>query len=316
MRYTHHISEKVITNFKNQLRKGINGISTEYMNKTTHNLLIAFAKGVKNRLLNRGMALANNAESEALIRSLAESIRYNVIWTGEGKDDYIDEYRLSIPIDSQGLILYLEYGTGLLGDITSIPSAVSKAGWHYAVNFKKWKKLYDGKYHGGEKGFFFLKSNKAFVSKDDVTPIVLTRKYKYTYAERRWRFTKPHQRTVNGKTINVRGYRSLIKNKRAGQTKTTIKQYTYDEWVWSRGIRSLHFFYDTRQVFRKVLRAMSGYNGRQNGFLKPIKIKGKIIQRGKLFSNNPTPFAQALLRELTEDHETSSLDNITVIYGR
>lgn len=273
------ISQKSINNFKKQTTMKINSLCLNYAKNVTKNLVRAYALGVKSRLIEEGFKQSGDYfNGQRIVINLAKTIRY-------------DDTQAFIPVDRHGLMLYLEYGTGLVGAENSTGYA-ERHGWNYAINKKKYKRVSDynpfksvysqngyNDYFGddyipfttklGHKlGFTFQKSPVSFVTKDDVDPVPFKSRKIYYYKEERWRYTKSY---VRGNGVKVRGYRSKIKNKNAGKFKVYDYDYT-DRYglVWSAGIKPMLFIYKTKRILKNVLKKTDF-----NGFYSSTSKSGK-----------------------------------------
>lgn len=282
------ISKRSIENFKTQTTKIIAGKTEEVAQKTVDNISKAYMLGIKSRLLEGGFEQAADFNSQRLVSNLADSIyregaSVTKVFTteyinSEGdkafKNKYINEqgFKVVVPVDSHGLMLYLEYGTGLKGARNSDGYA-ERHGWNYAVNkddyrtvedfnpyrkeFGIWSYRYDPIV--SKLGFVFTPDKFSYITKSDVDPVKFISRKEYKHKNKTWRYTKSYVRKDGTK---VRGYRSKIKNKRAGEVK--VYEYDYTDryrFVWSEGIKPIRFIYETKLRLKNLLKNLDLSSG-------------------------------------------------------
>lgn len=189
-----------------------------------------FVARARARLLQR--ATPATAESEAQVLNLAYSITIKMLPDGRG-------YSVRVPADSEGLNMFLEFGTGLTGEANAHPEA-SSIGWAYAVNREN--------YIGG--GWIFnpnplvpfrwtskgIKTNVmrglepegeetgfAYIDQNDIYPMEQTKKYK---------------------------------SKKTGVTKTYTRKRNR---VFTKGLMPTRYLYDTKQDIKNFYRLLASY---------------------------------------------------------
>lgn len=294
------ISRDQIDKFKRQSARFMNETSREYSNEVTETLVKAYTLGIKSRLKEGGYEQAKNDTSKRIVDELVNSIHYKEAET------YLDPYfETIVPVDENGIMLYLEYGTGLKGEKNSNGYGESN-GWNYAINrddyrsvadfnpYKKnsgiWNPDYDPIVH--KLGFVFTPDKDTFITKDDVYPVKFISRKFYQYKDKRWRYTKSYVRKDGTK---VRGYRAKIKNKNAGKTK--VYEYDYTDrykFAWSEGIKPIAFVGRTKKLLKKYIRYIGKTSGR---FEFKIKTKGgkKKVLHGNIIHDNLSKDAIKLL---------------------
>ena len=270
---TSAISRAQIDKFRRRATRLINETAMNVGEVVAQNLIKAYTIGLKSRLLNDGFEQAGDCNSKNIVRNIADSI-------------HCDEYQCFVPIDKDGIILYLEYGTGLVGKENSNGYG-EKHGWNYAVNRINYKTLRDynpyRRYSGvfspnfdpyvDKLGYVFKKDRNSYITKDDVDPMPFISIKQYWVKDKRWRYTKGYFRKDGTK---VRGYRSKIKNKDA----RTIRVYKYDytnryNLAWSQGIKPIMFINRTKERLKAVLRRMD----KNSGYVEfKKKVKGKVYR--------------------------------------
>lgn len=259
-----------LSELKRQLRKNLS--------QTIHERLIErgeviskdgadeFIEEMRNNLDRATPALESQGMIEAIKNSFySKKVKRKI----DGKT--IEGYNVHIPIDRNGLVMYLEYGTGLAGknnkhphkdfkklDLSMFSPNIGKkqlVGWEYAVNYgesrvmwvrnEKYNKLtqmrvpyYTSMYEGGPEGFIFKKKPNSYIDANDV---VFQNQYKTKYS---W----------------VKGY-TIKSGKNAGKTVKPYTRYHKDartytsksQYVFSEGLKSVHFIYDAKHsVFNKI----------------------------------------------------------------
>ena len=116
----------------------------------------AFVKKARNTLLHRATPDPDNSFSKSTIEEIAKNINVETDDNGEKQ--------IVVEDDGEGLSVYLEYGTGLVGE--QHKGTFTPASWQYAINRDKYKTL---KLSSGEiKGFIFDYHNTNYIDKDDI----------------------------------------------------------------------------------------------------------------------------------------------------
>ena len=161
--------DKVLTASLNKLRDDVQSMvsarADRIMEGLSKSITDAFVNNVQKRLISR--ATPKDAQSAMLVQNIADSIVVDEsVWAGKY------EYRIVIPRDPEGLVMFLEFGTGLVGYTQGNPDAV-KYGWSYAVNRNK----YIYKKHEGRLGFIFEKTGANYIDRDDESPNISVKQY-------------------------------------------------------------------------------------------------------------------------------------------
>ena len=179
-------------------------------------------------------------ESTGLIANIANSITYTKstrtlyrTGTTEGKPKKVSGYVVKIPMDREGLVMFLEYGTGLNGLRNRHPEA-SKIGWAYAINRERYKTF------GTKRGFIFRSTGRNYIDNDDY-------KFRHRYLSTT-EYIKGYVRTSKktGKQTFVKGYRRARKTPKMVEGKKT--------WVLSSGITPVRFIYRAKNKVRQLIR--------------------------------------------------------------
>lgn len=142
-----------------------------------------------------------------------------------------------VPIDEEGLTLFLEYGTGLVGENSNNKlietskkrSDADRVGWEYAINRDKYKTLPSN----GKVGWFFTKKPDSYIDANDT---VIERKDKKLVLS-----TEIIQPTIrNG--VRVKGY-----------TRTMRRWKSKKNSVFTEGLKPIRFFGRTRSDIKAIL---------------------------------------------------------------
>lgn len=204
----------------------------------------------------------NNAQpasgSEGLISKIQESIEVNSSMRSLTKavrgSKQAKGYIVHIPIDKEGLVMFLEYGTGLKGKYNPHPESVEakvdgfKVGWNYAVHLNDSRPITFRNQYGkkvtmnvpyyikkyGKTGFVFKKKAGKYIDREDlIFPIVKKVQYNWVkgYTRKNGTRVKPYTRKSNKERI------------------ITSKS----EYVLSEGIKPVRFIYDAKQEVRRLI---------------------------------------------------------------
>lgn len=206
-------------------------------------------------------------ESQHLINNIKKSFEIRQV-KRRVNGETLKGFNVHIPIDRNGLVMYLEYGTGLTGkahkhphmdfsklDFSMFPSNGEKkqiVGWNYAVNYGKSRlRPVRNRYNtfsailvpyytkmDGREGFIFKKKPNSYIDSDDIQ---FQNKFetKYSWVE--------GYEIKKGKNKGkwVKPYIRHHKNKMTYTSKNT--------YVFSSGLKSVHFIYDAKHsVFNKI----------------------------------------------------------------
>lgn len=210
----------------------INNNLKNYSSKMTTLFAEAFVAGAKKRLLDR--ATPRDDVSKAKVQSVAKSIHI-----GKSSDDM--SKTVIVPKGDEGLGMFLEYGTGLVGNSQKHPQSKS-IGWEYAVNRDNYTYRKASPDIAGKLGFTFYRGNN-YLDKNDINPLYRV-SYKYV--------------------------------KKTG--KTYVYHYWNRQWVHSQGLKPLRYMYDTRISLSGIL---SRYKKLPDGAIKLKKRLEKYKQNGK-----------------------------------
>lgn len=134
-----------------ELRKSIKDKVSELQNledTLTEKICKTFVQRSRDRLLQKA-----NTDQLGLIQSLLGNIYYRPAKSG---------YQIIVRNDEEGLMMFLEYGTGLQGEAYRHPQA-SMVGWEYAMNVSDYKNFQD------KSGWFFQQRDNNYVDREDIT---------------------------------------------------------------------------------------------------------------------------------------------------
>ena len=232
-----------IAEFEASLRKArrrvyqmIGERSRNFGEELSRRLCEVFAYRAQERLIK--YSTPKDSQSAMQVRELASTIVAKSSSTGKG-------YEVSIPVDEEGLLLFLEYGTGLVGEANEHEEA-SAVGWRYAINRELYTK-------GG--GWFFDRyptrgdeTSIAYVDANDITPVI-----------------SKTTRTSNSQWVSGYTRKDGVVVKRYHRKRANPKTTTYERErrgiVWSRGLVPVKFIYNTKQELREILDLFRSYKG-------------------------------------------------------
>lgn len=175
-------------------------------------------------------------------RSLLEEVKNNI--TAETERTEIASYtnKIYIKPDREGLVSFLEFGTGLVGYQNPHKQA-HKYGWEYAINASNYRyRRYrpDGIVRPNA-GWFF-RYGDSYLDINDEFPI--KKVYRYV-SEKQWVRTRAPRYKIHGYT------------RRRPKTIITEKVLEDRNSAFSEGLKPLRFFYDTKNEFNRIFRKMS-----------------------------------------------------------
>ena len=249
---------KALKKFRRDLEQSINEKALRRGYETSYDVAERFVEFAKKNLDNA----KPTPESQHLVDQIKDSIEVeNFSMTGRtlsrrnGENPDKPRFQtgavVRVPIDKDGLVMFLEYGTGLKGKREPHPESVDskfdgfKVGWKYAVNLNNYKTvtLRDDKNkptqvtqpcyitRNGKRGFVFKKRDASYIDKEDVL-------FKNEYTSQ-YRWVKGYT-DKNGRV--VKAFTRRNKNPRTYTSKTT--------YVLSTGITPVRFIYDAKQEIK------------------------------------------------------------------
>ncbi len=181
-------------------------------------------------------------ESESLVESIADNIYV---------DDESGEVR--VKSDPEGLLLFLEYGTGLVGrdnNTTEGLADADKVGWKYATKFGvlgHYKKVKD------RYGWIFERDSEHYLGKDDW---VIPKETKFHQTDReKVRF---YFRTRNGKREFVKSYSRKRPHGPTARIKDKNGNPVYKNLVFTAGIKPIRFMYEARKKVKDLIAHSEG----------------------------------------------------------
>lgn len=220
-------NQQALNNLRDKLKETISATSERYAQGLSETATEVFVHNAKTRLL-RGVAGSNMANVDSVLNNISAS-----------KESSSFRYLSTIYVrqDPEGLAMFLEYGTGILGAQKRHPEAKS-IGWKYKTRLKKGKpfKVHSGsRFVGLEKsGWFFSSKKGTFISARDEHPVL-------TYKQRT---ITEHIEAKDGKVYDrTRRVRSFV----------GVKQNT----VFTQGLYPVKYFYNTKQEFKKIFKHLS-----------------------------------------------------------
>ncbi len=215
---------------RNRIEDYINERANHKANEITSKIVDLFVKRAKDRLDRFADDESVDGESASLVKALKGNI-------SSEKSDYPKNYNVvRFKRDPYGLMMYLEYGTGLVGEQNKHPDA-DYAGWSYAINRNRYKRL-PSMYYSNTKGYgwFFTRKPTSFVSKSDVDI------HQYTRDE----------------IVKVQQHIVVKRGKRAGTEYDRMQPYhkksQSSRSIFTQGIKPVRFIYDTTQEIRGLFK--------------------------------------------------------------
>lgn len=148
------------TKARENFKQAINDRLLERGEEISKQLAEQFVEEARNNLISN----SNPApESIGLISRIANSITYK-----KTSEDNKKGYIVRIPMDREGLVMFLEYGTGLMGkNYSKIDSdfahEANSIGWKYAIHENRYKT----RKKTGKRGFIFTPTKGYYIDKDD-----------------------------------------------------------------------------------------------------------------------------------------------------
>lgn len=243
---------KALKKFRRNLEQNVNERALRRGYEMSYDVATDFVELAKNNLDKAQPA----PESQNLIQQIRDSIvvessrRTLSRRSGDNPDKprVADGFTVRVPMDKEGLVMFLEYGTGLSGLRNPHPESSDaktqgfKVGWQYAVNRNKFKTvtLRNNRNQSvrvtqpcyivrdGKRGFVFKYKKGVYIDREDVLfKNEYTTKYSWVkgYTDKNGRVVKPY----------VRYHKNA---------KTYISKSTY---VLSSGIKPVRFIYDAKK---------------------------------------------------------------------
>lgn len=176
--------------------------------------------------------LVENANTNQ--RDLLESLKGN-IYHRKSKD----RHQVIVENDAEGLMMFLEYGTGLVGEEMPHEEA-SRIGWDYAINEPDYVN------YGDKRGWFFKPDENTYIDRNDIEI-----KYKRSYKKGT---AKAYSPVLNSKYPNREAFL---------QEETNF--YSRDVWagettktVFSQGIEPVRYIYETKQELLDIFETSRG----------------------------------------------------------
>lgn len=133
-----------------ELKKTIKNRISELQNledTLTEKICATFVKRARNRLFQN-----SNTQQQGLIQSLLGNIYYRKTKNGS---------QIVVRNDEEGLMMFLEYGTGLQGEAYKHPQS-QNIGWEYAMNVSDYKSFND------KLGWFFQDKGNNYIDNSDI----------------------------------------------------------------------------------------------------------------------------------------------------
>lgn len=245
--------------FKKDLENYINTKTKDFAGNLTTDIAKAIVVGAQKRLVER--ATPRDNQSKMKVENLAKSIHI-------GKSDDGLSRTVIVPQGDEGLGMFLEYGTGLVGEKDPHPKA-GEIGWSYAINKDNYRYAKARPDTMSKLGFIFKRSD-TYLDGNDVNPLY---RKSYKHIE-----PKVHR-------VYYKGYTDSLGRKREGYWKTVTRHekdyeyhYFYRDWVLSQGLKPIRYIYDTRVNLNRII---GQYRRLPNGAQNLKKRLEKYIKNGK-----------------------------------
>lgn len=209
--YTSSKTQKQLDNF---IRNNLKKISKSL----TNTMVDAFIRRAKKNLVSKSTPLDSNSAN------LVKNVANNIVKVKKRKYTYV-----KIKPDSEGLYMFLEYGTGLVGKEKPHPEA-SKIGWGYMTRPEHYISAHTtiDRSGGLKTGFVFKNDKTNYLDKED------------TYIIRQSGIKK-YQLKKTGE-IKVYGpYR-----------------YFVDNYILSSGLKPVRYIYDTKMAMKRLIKENKG----------------------------------------------------------
>lgn len=238
--------------FRRSLETLVNERALRLGNELSKNIAINFVETARETLRKNSEPL--DSVSSARIQQISDSIHYEedtrVLYGSSNKNRIVaGGYVVRVPIDREGLALFLEYGTGLAGENDRHAEA-KDFGWKYAINnnkkrpittyFKGVKRVKNINWYptiNGKTGFVFRKKGNSYLTQGDVV------------------FKNEHKpyiiKTRHNKNGTTTTYISRNPNAEVQQFDT--------EYVISSGIKPVRYIYTAKQNARKLIKETKDY---------------------------------------------------------
>lgn len=252
--------ESALKETRKEIRTVINNQIMGYASEQTDKIANSFIKSMRNKLTSRA---SPSPESFPLLEQISSSIYkdYHQI-TRDNSSSQRTVPKIVIPMDPEGLVMFLEYGTGILGDQTEHPEA-KQVGWAYKTGEDKYVR-YNGKW-----GFIFQdlrsagtrnnprdhRTKEIFPKREKTTQYIdendIVGLNEYSYRESNTQWITRHNK--NG---------SVTRYVRRRPHGTKVVRYTRfrPHKIFSQGLRSTKFIYDTKMQFLDLIRNKIDYN--------------------------------------------------------
>lgn len=225
--------------FRRQLYAVVNERANRVANEVSAEVVKVFVNNAKARLDKASSDFT--PESSIMISSIKDNIYYETepyFFKNKtsGRYESVNRSFVRVRNDPQNLLMFLEYGTGLVGESQPHPEANSIS-WDYAINKPKYRKLptRENDTFGGL-GWFFTRKPNSIMSKND-EPI-----HRYAVDE-----IVVYEQTITTKKGLVYKRRQPYHKKRKGSFSG-----------FSQGIKPIRFIYDTKQEIKNLFKASRG----------------------------------------------------------
>lgn len=246
--------------FKKDLENYINTKTKDFAGNLTTDVAKAVVVGAQKRLVER--ATPRDNQSKMKVENLAKSIHI-------GKSDDGLSRTVIVPRGDEGLGMFLEYGTGLVGENDKHQQS-GQIGWKYAVHKDKYVRARKTPRAKRSKLGFIFNLKGTYLDKNDLTSF-----YRKSY--------KKVEPLVH--RVYYKGYTDGLGRKREGYWKTVTrheKTYTYvnkvTNAVFSQGLKPIRYIYDTRVNLNRII---GQYRRLPNGAQKLKERLEEYIKNGK-----------------------------------
>ena len=191
---------------------------------------------------------------------LIEDIKNNIYSSKSSSSDH--SYNVTIEADPEGLVLFLEYGTGLMG-LAYGHENDDLVKWNYASNLGASHGADRYVSHNGSIGWFFSSKRGTYIDKNDESPVEVYR------PTREWFDVRSYER--NGHIVRS--------HKRRYRRWTNVK--IRPESVFTEGLKPIRYIYRATEDVRRALEKCSQELSAGDGYGIKVSDLIKIMESAK-----------------------------------
>jgi len=251
--------------FRRDLEQKVNERMLRLSKDLNEDLANAFVESSRTILKNNSSP--KDSQSANMIQIISDSITYEenertLYNSNQNKEFKTTGYVVRVPIDKNGLVMFLEYGTGLEGKNNRHEEA-DKIGWKYATNdntikqiryvFSGVEKIRNIKWYtsiNSKKGFVFKKKSNSYIDSKDII---------FQNEHKPYEVITPTKPNKNG--IIAKPYI---------RKKPNADKQLFGDYVISSGIKPVRFIYTAKQNIIQMINE-SKTLGELNNKLNKIK---------------------------------------------